>query len=323
MDLKFGNYFTCFRCGKSHHLSNFINENNGKQTVTCKSCRSYDKKKLSKVMQKYKILKLSLPPCEICGDDDPKHKEFDHVNPEEKNCSVRDSGTLEQLEKEYKKCRCLCMKCHRKHSYYQSLKQSTENIHGSWYKNKLIRKKYVNHLKLTIGKCQGENCPDQFDPENLMFYDFDHINPEEKVDSISSLVCRRRIKFENLKKELEKCRLLCGYCHQKHTFIQRQFNIKKNKTLQQPINIIDQSAWHIQNPVKYPNSERLKKIFTAERVPLIRQDWNTGKYTQINLSLKYSIPRSNIVNIVNNKTYHDPNYIKSHIPNRSHKRKYL
>jgi hypothetical protein len=41
----------------------------------------------------------------------------------------------------------------------------------------------------------------------------------------------------------------------------------------------------------------------------IREDWDTGKYTQQQLSNKYNIVPSGISSIICNKNWHDPNYI--------------
>lgn len=132
----------CICCKKLFNITHFISETNGKQTKKCKLCRTQSKQSIQTVAEQYKKLKLTLPPCEMCGDDNPDHKEFDHIDPEKKTCKVGWCRTLEKLEEEYKKCRCLCMKCHRKHSYNQS--QKNINTHG-----KLVVKR--NRVK--------RNCP--------------------------------------------------------------------------------------------------------------------------------------------------------------------
>lgn len=43
--------------------------------------------------------------------------------------------------------------------------------------------------------------------------EFHHINPDEKDFSISQVDTRSNSHFEKLKKEVDKCRLLCANCH--------------------------------------------------------------------------------------------------------------
>lgn len=57
---------------------------------------------------------------------------------------------------------------------------------------------------------------------------------------------------------------------------------------------------------------------TWKKVNEIREDWKIGKYSQYELSAKYSVPRGTIKFIVNNETWIDDNYQKW-IDNKSKK----
>ena len=68
---------------------------------------------------------------------------------------------------------------------------------------------YVLQKKLEIGGCQIEDCPRRVTKENSCCFDWDHINPEEKVTTISNMVCEGR-SISIIEEELKKCRLLCA-----------------------------------------------------------------------------------------------------------------
>ena len=46
--------------------------------------------------------------------------------------------------------------------------------------------------------------------------EFDHINPEEKVSSVSGMLAKG-YEMERIKNEMRKCRILCANCHVRHT----------------------------------------------------------------------------------------------------------
>ncbi len=58
--------------------------------------------------------------CEICGENDIRTLEFDHIRPAEKLFSISQGVRLgyswSQIENEIKKCRLLCANCHKKHT---------------------------------------------------------------------------------------------------------------------------------------------------------------------------------------------------------------
>lgn len=61
----------------------------------------------------------------------------------------------------------------------------------------------------------------------LRAFDFHHVNPNEKEFSISGISCS----FEKIKKEVDKCQLLCCRCHMElHDKIEeRKRNLRLNK----------------------------------------------------------------------------------------------
>lgn len=55
---------------------------------------------------------------------------------------------------------------------------------------------------------------DQDDPIVL---DFDHVDPSTKKGSVSTLAFRDRISREALQDEINKCVVMCAYCHRRKT----------------------------------------------------------------------------------------------------------
>jgi len=51
-----------------------------------------------------------------CGETDPRHLEFDHLENKERDISrlVALACSLQRLQKEIAKCQVLCSKCHRR-----------------------------------------------------------------------------------------------------------------------------------------------------------------------------------------------------------------
>lgn len=66
-------------------------------------------------------------------------------------------------------------------------------------------------------KCQGKNCPLPSNFEIPYYaYDFHHRNPSKKDFGISKFICKNHAKtscWDELKKELDKCDLVCCLCH--------------------------------------------------------------------------------------------------------------
>ena len=67
-------------------------------------------------------------------------------------------------------------------------------------------------IKIKAIEYLGGKCVDCGLIDDICVYDFHHIDPTKKDLSFGQRGC---ISFEKLKKELDKCRLLCSNCHRK------------------------------------------------------------------------------------------------------------
>lgn len=108
-------------------------------------------------------------------------------------------------------CRCgVCRKAHRETAKrWRQLPQSREKIIQNRRGWKAQRLEYVTKLK------EASPCTDckQYFPAVCM--DFDHLDGNEKVASISQL--RKWRSMEELNAEIAKCELVCSNCHRLRT----------------------------------------------------------------------------------------------------------
>jgi hypothetical protein len=203
--------------------------------------------------------------CVICGCNEDKYLQFDHINPSNKINNIsggRLSGV--KLKNEMAKCRILCIWCHRIHTksqYTKRAKTREDYIHTKIkytdgetlrecigkicdgqkipisyfyssvrkdgrrrtdrtckkcrdYKNNITRKQlreYVINYKHLIGSCA--KCNRFINKGFECCFDFDHINQNNKINTISTLATRHSTSIFRIKTELDKCQLLCCYCH--------------------------------------------------------------------------------------------------------------
>ena len=295
----------CNYCKKLQDSSQFISMVSIKViTKHCLTCRlnviKYSNKPGSQkyeARQHYKELKKNLPPCEICGDDDYYHKEFDHFDAEgkidinnKKKGGVGEMNTIEDIDKEAKKCRCLCRKCHTKITVQRRKEKYGDSPPRELKKTKFLR--LVADTKRKIGGCQAENCTDVFDPENLSFYEFDHIDCTTKIKDITAMTSGS-YEMDILQKEIDKCVLLCAYCHYHRTRKQQ----KEIKETVQSLHVPTVSL-----KTKHPK-------ITFEIAQKIRYEWITTNITQRDLFKKYNCSRSFMSDICCNKALVDPNYV--------------
>lgn len=296
----------CTQCKKPYDISHFVSLQNGKETMHCKTCRIKDIKrarnpssKRFKLNQLYQKIKSELPPCELCGDDDIEHKEFDHIDPVTKIREVTNMTSFELMRAEAAKCRSLCKKCHRKQTTsIQRKLRRTENLMSS---HKLINRNrnHINSVKMRIGGCQHPGCTDIFDEHILSFYEFDHINFTQKTANAAHL-SDKGYSIANIDKELAKCELVCGYCHKKRTT-----ELRKQKVIY---------FLQFTSPIRVPDKKKLsrKPELSMQSVIQIRALWNSGKYLMTEIADQFNRNRLAISLIVNNKTYFDPKYVKHH-----------
>lgn len=144
----------CTKCGQAKEESEFFVKDKQKDRLhaQCKLCykthrRTYYLQHYSRYKERYlqrakarreklrddfhhNLLEyLSGKACVICGENDVRVLEFDHLDPTQKSFSISQATRLgyswEATLTEIEKCRVLCASCHKKHTAAQF----------QWYKN--------------------------------------------------------------------------------------------------------------------------------------------------------------------------------------------
>ena len=262
-------------------------------------CRNIAKeyRKHSVLTGVYTTLKQNMSPCIMCGDSDPEHLEFNHMDQSTKLGRVGSMTTPTKKVDESKKCSPFCRKCHCRHTF--SNQQCGEKITTTLtdkHKAKNRAREFLINLKKQLGGCQNPGCCDVFDPDVLQFYEFDHIDFLKKCHEIADMVAEGR-SVEAIKAELEKCILLCAYCHRiktKEDVIRRQEYylslerplVKKEKQIQPPL---------IDNAI----------------ITEIRKTYNEGTISQKELCVKFNIKASTVLKILDNIRYKDADYTRT------------
>ena len=151
-----------------------------------------------------------------------RNLEFDHLTKEEqierfdvyygpKKKGVARIYSYESKKAESKKCMLLCLFCHKLKT---SESRSKPKQLSSREESKIM---YVNTKKCETGFCQI--CRLRVDPENLSYFEWDHIDPSKKRHEVSRIAKGTSAKFtlEYLVEEIERCRLSCTFCHRIHS----------------------------------------------------------------------------------------------------------
>ncbi len=146
----------CVKCHKNLPVESFYVKDGktGRRHTQCKDCykayrsayyaatypfkrkeyqaraRKY-RAKVRKIFRENMLNYLRDKSCVLCGENDIRTFEFDHINPIDKHFSISQTVRLgrswEEVENEINKCRILCANCHKKHTSTQA----------NWYKEVL------------------------------------------------------------------------------------------------------------------------------------------------------------------------------------------
>lgn len=145
----------CLKCHKKLCISSFSKNRRKKDGYSpyCKTCYkisfqdSIEKSRRKNIQKKIKIIKdhFKRNPCK-CGETDPAALQFDHKDPTNKKFKIAkciyDARSLKTLLAEIKKCRVVCVNCHKQITavqqrwytlrwYKKYLKGEAINIHES------------------------------------------------------------------------------------------------------------------------------------------------------------------------------------------------
>ena len=133
---------------------------------------------------------------------------------------------IRQMKYELQFGRWLCMPCHAIETMEEikeiSAKVTSANSIASRERRQELHK-YVNVIKQKIGSCQDTKCNSgwKIGHEPYSVFEFDHLDSNTKIDSISNLVRSGRPIVE-LDEEIQKCELVCAICHKRRTADRRK-----------------------------------------------------------------------------------------------------
>lgn len=145
--------------------------------------------------------------CQHCGVDDAAVLDFHHDDPEEKRMAIGTMVTYgfgrETIREELENCTVLCANCHRK----EHLSRSGDTDASGTFTDE---RAWLDRYKQRAGGCS--NCHED-DPRCI---DFHHTHGAKR-DTVSRLVADGKPKTA-VRREIEKCELLCANCHRKEHF---------------------------------------------------------------------------------------------------------
>lgn len=147
--------------------------------------------------------------CKKCGNTNIFHLVFHHKIPEEKEMSVSYALKLSwrNIIKEIEKCELLCENCHQEFHYVERGKIIKDD---SKRKDKII---YLSYKGVKCVKCGYDKCESSlsFHHRDTKTKSFDIGSLSKRIDCIEDL-------DTYIKKELDKCEVICRNCHiQEHT----------------------------------------------------------------------------------------------------------
>jgi hypothetical protein len=181
----------CIGCGKP--------VKNGSQCRKCQLQGTANKTKRYR-LRKQLAVNLFGGRCAECGFTHTNCAvfDFDHIDPASKSMPIARALFLswEKALVELKKCRLLCVNCHR-------IRKSRHA--GTSYAYVVYRTNRERAVQMLGGVCLqcGKAYP-------VPVFDFHHKDPMQKVEESSRLFSRR---WELVEPELKERELLCGVCH--------------------------------------------------------------------------------------------------------------
>lgn len=201
---------------------------------------------LVKFAKKLKIVNRLGGVCDECKCKQLQTLDFHHTDANEKEYEISlglANMSLADIESEISKCILLCKNCHR---VFHNREPSQYKLECLAYKGTIN----CSHCQLTV---------------NPVALDFHHVDPSSKKFNISS----RRTLTNTVKKELDKCIVLCANCHSiEHAQLSREDIIK-----------IEEKALRIRHTKKVNIEILLKLVDAGMGVSEIANKLNTNKST--------------------------------------------
>ena len=218
----------CVKCFHDFPLCEFesVLDRRTEPTTLCTTCRNSNAKsavnpnsKKGKCKAFWEQLRKDNHCCiEGCIYTHWRLLEADHINPkaklqadtgEEGHC-LSDypwwacNGGVEAMKEELQKIQWLCRFHHKIKTWNETNRETIQS--------RLEKRDIINKEKVRVGECL--NCGLECEKGKEYLFDWDHIDPTEKVCGISQLVTKSWDYFNEIYyNEVKKCNLLCCSCH--------------------------------------------------------------------------------------------------------------
>lgn len=190
----------CLNCGKSN--------NNGKRTCDyCLVNAGAGSKAYHKAV-KQKAVEYLGSYCTGCLLKTDKYYLFDfhHIDPRQKlfniAYAITNKYSWDDIAKELDKCELLCVMCHRTYPQRKDMRVSYVQDRNKKAELKQKSVDYSGGCCLDCGLISDDN----------RIFDFHHRDKSTKIHDICTLI-NNRSSWDEIKEELDKCDLLCCYCH--------------------------------------------------------------------------------------------------------------
>jgi hypothetical protein len=97
--------------------------------------------------------------------------------------------------------------------YYSNKENKEKHLKRKYKKDKQKKAELVD----IVNKAKDAPCMDCKIKYNPWVMDFDHLDPDTKIDSISRLVSDK-VHENKILDEIKKCELVCANCHRERTY---------------------------------------------------------------------------------------------------------
>ncbi len=118
-----------------------------------------------------------------------------------------------------------CKLCYKRHRALYSAEHYRKYKEQYIARAKLRQQRIRLELRALIAGYLGSRRCEECGEDDLRVLDFDHIDRKNKRFNIAKAVSQG-YSWKTIRKEIDKCRVLCANCHRKHTAA--QFNWYKN-----------------------------------------------------------------------------------------------
>lgn len=213
----------------------------------CKKCTKERKKQAISEKKEYmqtekeKVGRCENPECCYAHNTNPNALEFAHVDRETKAQSHQTGKkmlfrnlSLDKMKEERKITKILCKNCHA----LETQRENDEMQRNRSYSDHELRRKARRNALLdqvNTEKTRRKECVDckvNVTSTNFRIFDFDHRDPDTKIDRISQM-CGDEVPYDEIAKEMAKCDLRCKNCHWLKTLAHNEhMSKKKRKELQ-------------------------------------------------------------------------------------------